>query len=198
MNNSKMVAEKFLGPTADLVNLAVVFEDLFHCTAVAEPIEVRAPKIFAALADRPTTGASFTDEGMVMVLTVVAPARAETDRAETGTVHQEVEEIVAASFENGKSGKGVGGIGRLHEDVTHAESGPVSFEETRHGFVVTGETGVAGDGNLEGFESGREVGRPCVGWDRLAVVAAFEVAQRLDVGLEPRNKLVVIGAKTDE
>jgi hypothetical protein len=159
---------------------------------------VRTPKVFAALADRPTAGTSFADEGMIMVLAVSAPARAEADRSETGTIHQEVKEIVATRLENGKGGKRVCGVGRLHENVAHAESRPVGFEETRHGFVVTGEARVAGDANFKGFEGGREVGSPSTGGNRLAVVAAFEVAQRLDVGLEPRNKPVVIGAKANK
>jgi hypothetical protein len=35
VNNGEMVPEQFLGPAANLVDLAVVFEDLFHCAAVA-------------------------------------------------------------------------------------------------------------------------------------------------------------------
>jgi hypothetical protein len=193
-----MIAEKFLGPAADLVDLAVIFKDFLHCAAVTEPIKVRAPEVFAALADRPTTGTGFADKRMIMVLAVVAPARAEADRSETGTAHQEVEEVVATRLENSKGGEGVGGIGRLHENVAHAESRPVGFEETGHGFVVAGETGVAGDCNFEGVEGGREVWRPSSSGNRLAVVAAFEVSQRLDVRLKPRNELVVIGAETDE
>jgi hypothetical protein len=83
VDNGEMVAEKCLGPAADLVDLAIVFEDLFHCATVTVPIKVRAPKAFAALADRPTTGSSFADEGMIMVLAVIATAGAKTDRSET-------------------------------------------------------------------------------------------------------------------
>jgi hypothetical protein len=76
-----------------------------------------SPKVFAALADRPTAGSSFADEGMIMVLAVVGPARGKADRSETGTAHQGVKEIVTTCFENGKGGKGVGGSRRLHENV---------------------------------------------------------------------------------
>jgi hypothetical protein len=121
VNNGKMAAEKFLGPAMDLVDLTVVFEDLLHCAAVAEPIKVRAPKVFAALADRPATSAGFANKGMVTVLTVIAAARANADGSETGAAYQEVKEIVATLFENGQGGERVGSVGRLHEDVADTD-----------------------------------------------------------------------------
>ena len=127
-----------------------------------------------------------------MVLAVVAPARAIADRSEAGAAHQEVEDIAATRFENGKDGKRVGGIGGLHENVAHAASRPASFEETRHGFVIAGETWVAGGGEFEGFEEGREMWRLISSGNRLAVVTAFEVAQWLDVRLKPRDELAVV------
>jgi hypothetical protein len=96
-----MVAEKFFGPAVDLVDLAVVFKDLLYCATVAAPIKVRAPKLLVTLTDRSRTGADFADKGMIMVLAIVAPARAKANRSEAGAVHQEVEEIVATRFENG-------------------------------------------------------------------------------------------------
>jgi hypothetical protein len=171
VDNGEMVTEKFLGPATDLVDLAVVFENLLHCAAITEPIKVGAPKVFAALADRPAAGASFAHKGMIVVLAVVTPARAKADRSEAGAAHQEVEEIFAACFENGKGGKGVSGIGGLHENVAHAESRPVGFEETRHGFVVAGKTGVAG-----AFEDA-VAGLTAADWGRCAGVDAIIEAE---------------------
>ena len=101
------------------MNLAVVFEDLFHCGTIAKPIEVRPPDVFTTLTNRPAASRSFADKRVVMMFAVVTSTGAKTDGAKAGAAHQAIEEVFAACFEDGKGGEGVGGVGRLHEDVAH-------------------------------------------------------------------------------
>jgi hypothetical protein len=62
MKDLEKVTEKFLSPATDLVNGAVVFQDLFDGAAVAEPKEFGTPQEFAILADGPSTTTGFAHE----------------------------------------------------------------------------------------------------------------------------------------
>jgi hypothetical protein len=46
VDNSKMVPEEFLGPAANLVDVAVVVKDFFHSATVTKPVEEGAPEVF--------------------------------------------------------------------------------------------------------------------------------------------------------
>jgi hypothetical protein len=64
MNDSKVIAEQFLGPTTDDMNLAIVVENFFHGAAVANPIKHSSPKVLLVLRDTPAAAGSFADEGV--------------------------------------------------------------------------------------------------------------------------------------
>ena len=49
VNNAKVVAQKFLCPTADNMNLTVVIENFLHRAAIANPMEHGAPEEFLVL-----------------------------------------------------------------------------------------------------------------------------------------------------
>ncbi len=78
-----MVAEEFLGPTTNLVNVTVIFKNFLHGTAVADPEEVLSDKIFATYANSPTAGSGFAHKQMVMLLAFKASAGSEFDGANT-------------------------------------------------------------------------------------------------------------------
>jgi hypothetical protein len=62
MDNSKVVAQKFLRPTADNMNLSVIIEDFFHRRAITNPVEHSTPEVFLVLGDTPSTASSFADK----------------------------------------------------------------------------------------------------------------------------------------
>jgi hypothetical protein len=100
MDDGKVVAEKFLGPTANLVDVSVVIEDFFHSAAVAKPVKVGAPEIFAKLADRPATAGCFADKRVKVAFAFGAATGAETDRAKAGAFHEFIEGVGTAGFKD--------------------------------------------------------------------------------------------------
>jgi hypothetical protein len=160
MDNGKVVAEEFLGPAANLMDVAFVIEDFFHGAAVTEPVKVGAPEVFAKLADSPAAASGFPDERVKVAFAFGAATGAEPDRAEAGSFHKFVKGVGAAGFQDSKGFGTCIGVGGLHEDETHAVSGPIGFEEAGFGVVVTREARVAGDGSLEIEEECGEIRGP--------------------------------------
>ena len=74
-----MIAEQFLGPTADLVDVAGVIEDFFHGAAITKPEKMGAPEVFAKLADGPTAASGFADEGVEVAFAFSTTARAKAN-----------------------------------------------------------------------------------------------------------------------
>jgi hypothetical protein len=79
MKDLEKIAKELLRPTTNLMDGAVVFENLLDGAAIAEPEEFRTPEKFAILADRPASTASFTDKRMIMAFSRGATAGAETN-----------------------------------------------------------------------------------------------------------------------
>ena len=79
MEDLEKIAKEFLSPATDLVNGAVVLQDFFDGTAVAEPKEFGAPQEFPILAYGPTTTAGLAHKRMVMAFPLSATARAKAD-----------------------------------------------------------------------------------------------------------------------
>jgi len=52
---------------------SIIFEDFRNGAAVAEPKEFSTPEKFPVLTDGPTTATGFSDEGMIVALTLVQP-----------------------------------------------------------------------------------------------------------------------------
>jgi len=84
MDDSEMVTEQFLGPAADDVDLTIVIENLLHRTAIANPIEHSAPKIFLVLGNTPATTSGFTNEGVKVTFLLSTFAGIESHGAQTG------------------------------------------------------------------------------------------------------------------
>ena len=69
----------------------IVFKDFLDGAAVAEPKEFSTPEKFPVLTDGPATATGFSDEGMIVALTLSTAARAESNRMEASAVHGNVE-----------------------------------------------------------------------------------------------------------
>ena len=62
------------------------------------------PEKLPVLADGPATATSFSDEGMIVVLTLGTTVRAESNRMEASTIHCYVEVADAVRSEEGECG----------------------------------------------------------------------------------------------
>jgi hypothetical protein len=60
VENTEMVSKKFLSPSTDLVDGAVVLKYHAHGTAITNPIELGTPEKRAVLANTPVTASSFS------------------------------------------------------------------------------------------------------------------------------------------
>ena len=114
MNYLKMVAKELLCPAANLVNGAVVFEDLLHSAAVTHPVKFGSPKEFAVLADTPTAASGFTNKGVKMAFAFGTFTRTKTDRAEASAAHGNIEMANASCTKSVESTEGSRGVVRLH------------------------------------------------------------------------------------
>jgi hypothetical protein len=104
MEDSKETTEKFLGPSANLMDRSIIFEEFLDGAAVAEPKEFSTPEKFPVLTDGPATATGFFDEGMIVALTLGTAARAESNRKEASTAHCNVKVADAVKSEEGKCG----------------------------------------------------------------------------------------------
>ena len=117
--------------------------------------------------------------GFVTGFHACAATGTKSDWAQSGAVHQCVEEILATLIEKIEGFLCFDVVGGLHEDIRHALSGPIGFEEGGEFRIVAGKAGVARDGNFQVVEEGSEGGCPGRGGKGLAVEAAGEGAERL-------------------
>lgn len=140
-----MVAEQFLGPAADDMDWSLVFEDLFDGAAVANPIKESAPKEFLIFGDSPSATSRFANKRMEVTFLLSAFPRIETDQAQTGTTHGEVEVADAILEKVLCSGNRSGTIVWLHEDGTETISAPIGFQENGLGTVVLREARAGSD-----------------------------------------------------
>ena len=83
---------------------SIIFEDFRNGAAVAEPKEFSTPEKFPVLTDGPTTATGFSDEGMIVALTLGTAARAESNRTEASAAHCNVEVANAVRSEEGECG----------------------------------------------------------------------------------------------
>jgi hypothetical protein len=96
MEYLKEVTKKFLGPSTNLMDRPIIFKDFLDGVAVAVPKGFSTPEKFAVLTDGPATATSLSDEGMIIALTFITAARAESNRMEASAIHGNVE--VADAF----------------------------------------------------------------------------------------------------
>ena len=89
-------------------------------------------------------------------------------------------------------------VSRLHENIPHAKSGPISFDEAREAGVISLETGVHGEHSFDVIKASLEIGGPTGSRDNRAMVFAFQLAERPNSFLEPWDKLGIERAQTDE
>ncbi len=141
MDHSEVITEEFLGPTADDVNETRVIKYFLDSAAIADPVEDIAPEELAVLANCPTATGSLADKRMIVTFAFGATTGSETDGAEPGTMHGEVEQAFAGSKEVGSCCNRSIGVIRLHEDPTHTKGGPVVFQKTGFGGLVAGKAG---------------------------------------------------------
>jgi hypothetical protein len=87
---------------------------------------------------------------------------------------------------------------RLHEDPTHAGTGPICLQEARERGVVLGKARGRGNGELQFVPEASERRRPHSGRNRLAMMLAFEGAKGLDPNLKERTVDVVKSEEADE
>ena len=114
MENLEEVTEKLLGPTADLMNRPIIFQNFLNGAAIAEPKEFRTPKEFPILANGPTTTSGLTNERVKMAFSLAAAARAKSNRAQASSVHSEVEGAYAIGVEQRKRHNRSFGVVGLH------------------------------------------------------------------------------------
>ena len=89
MEDLKEITEKF-------------FENFLDGTAVAKPKEFSTPKQFLVLTDGPATATSFSDEGMIVALTLSIAERAKPNRTEASAVHGNIKVADAFRAEEGE------------------------------------------------------------------------------------------------
>ena len=89
------VTKKFLDLSTNLMDRPIIFKDFLDGTAVAAPKEFNTLEEFPVLTDA-ATATSFSNEGMVVVLTFSTAARAESNMTDTSAVHGNVK--VAGAF----------------------------------------------------------------------------------------------------
>jgi hypothetical protein len=198
MKHLEEVAEELLSPATDLVDGSIVFEDLFDCCTITEPEEFGSPKKLAVLADAPATTTSFTNKGVVMTLSFSAAAGAKANRSEAGAFHGYIKVADAVRAEKSKGNFGSIGVVWLHQDPTHAETGPIGLEETRLRRIITSETRRGSNTDFQFVPKGSERWGPKGGRDRLAMMLAFEESQRLDTNFEEWAIYVVEGEEANE
>jgi hypothetical protein len=102
MEDLKEITEKFLSPSTNLMDGSIIFEDFFDGAAVAEPKELSTPEKFPVLTDGPATATGFSNEGMIVALTLGTAARAESNRMEASATHCNVEVTDAVRSEEGE------------------------------------------------------------------------------------------------
>lgn len=66
MDSGPMVGKEFLGPSAKLVARGTVSGNLPDCVAIADPVEMGAPKIGVEGRKSPAAASYFTNKGMVI------------------------------------------------------------------------------------------------------------------------------------
>jgi hypothetical protein len=102
MEDLEEITEKLLGPTTDLMNRPIVFQNFFNGATIAEPKEFRTPKEFPILANGPTTTSGLTNERVKMAFSLAAAARPKANRAQASSIHSEVEGADAIGVEQRK------------------------------------------------------------------------------------------------
>jgi hypothetical protein len=104
MEDSKEITEKFLGPSTNLMDRSIIFEDFFDGAAVAELKEFSTPEKVPVLTDDPVTATGFSNKGMIVALTLGTAARAESNKTEASVIHCNVEVADAVRSEEGECG----------------------------------------------------------------------------------------------
>jgi hypothetical protein len=198
MKDLEEVTKEFLGPTTDLMDGSVVFENFFDGAAIAKPKELRTPQKFAILADSPATAGGLADERMEMTFALGATARAKANGSQTGAVHGEVKSTDTVGTEKSKSDLGSIGMVWLHKDPTHAGTGPIRLQKTRERGVIASKARGRGNGKLQFIPEASERRRPHSRRNGLAMMLAFESAKRLDTDLEEGAIYIVEGEEADE
>jgi hypothetical protein len=170
MNDSKVVAEQFLSPAANDMNLTVVVEDLFHGAAVADPVKHGAPEVLLVLGDAPTTAGGFANEGVEVSFLFRAFAGIEADGAQASTFESQIEftnAVVDETFRGSDRSRAVVG---LHKNGAKTSGAPVGLQESELGTIVSGEARAGSDAEFHFIKELSEGWCPCVGWNGLAVV----------------------------
>jgi hypothetical protein len=114
MEDMEEITEKLLSPTADLMNWPIMLQNFLDGAAVTEPKEFGAPKKLPILTDGPTTTSGFANERVKVAFAFAAAARAESNRAQTSSVHSEVESANAIRMEQRKRHDRSFGVVGLH------------------------------------------------------------------------------------
>jgi hypothetical protein len=83
---------------------SIIFEDFRDGAAAAEPKEFSTQGKFPVLTDGPATTTGFSKEGMIVVLTLGAAARAESNRTEASAFHCNVKAADAVRSEEDECG----------------------------------------------------------------------------------------------
>jgi hypothetical protein len=104
MEDLKETTEKLLSPSTNLMDRSIIFEDFLDGAAVAEPKEFSTPEKFPVLTDGPATATGFSDERMIVSLTLGTAARAESNMMEVSAIYCNVEVADVVRSEKGECG----------------------------------------------------------------------------------------------
>ena len=80
---------------------------------------------------------------------------------------------------------------RLHEDPSHACTGPVGLQKTRQRGIVASKARGRSDGELQFIPESHERGSPKWSGNGLPMVLAFEGTERLDTDLKERAIYII-------
>lgn len=131
VEDAKKITKEFLSPATDLVDRSSVLQNLFDCTAIAQPEEFGTPKKFPVLTDGPSPATSFAHKRVVMGFTFGAAAGTKSDGAEASAMHSEIECTNTFGSDEVKSSDGRLRVVWLHENPTHTSASPISFQKAR-------------------------------------------------------------------
>ena len=116
MDYSEVVAEQFLCPASDNVNLAVVVQNFLHGAAIADPVKHGAPEIFLVFGNTPSATSGFAHKGVEVSFLLGTFPGIEANREEASAFECKIEftdAVVGKALGGGNGSRAVGRQGSV-------------------------------------------------------------------------------------
>lgn len=186
-----------LSPMTNLMDGAIVFQNLFNGAAMTEPEGFGAPKKFSILTDGPAPTFSFAHKGMMMPFPFSLAARTKPDGAQASAIHGKIKSAFALGAKKSKGKLGCLRVVGLHEDPNHASASPIGLPEAWQRRVLATKAWGRSDAQLELVPKIDKWWCPKSGRNGLAVVLALQRMRRLDSNFKERAANIVEGENAE-